>query len=151
MPDDPIGLKVKESLSQDEYFGRIINLLCQENLSDKEQSIVNHYTLDQGLLYYKLRLCIPNNSEIKTKILWEAHNSPTTGHGGYVKTLNTVQRSYFWPGLKWYVLQYVTQCLSCQKNKAERVKMPGKLHPLDIPQMKWECISMDFVTSLPTV
>ena len=36
MPDDPIGLEVKESLSQDEYFGRIINLLCQENLSDKE-------------------------------------------------------------------------------------------------------------------
>ena len=99
MPDDPIGFEVKESLAQDEYFGRIINLLRQDNLSDKEQSIVNHYTLDQGLLYYKLRLCIPNNSEIKAKILWEFHNSPTAGHGGYVKTLNRVQRSYFWPSL----------------------------------------------------
>ena len=29
--------------------------------------------------------------------------------------------------------------------------MLGKLHPLDIPKMKWECISMDFVTSLPSV
>ena len=148
---DPIGLEVKESLSQDEYFGRIISLLCQENLSDKEKSIVNHYTLDQGLLYYKLRLCIPNSSEMKAKILWKAHNSPTAGHGGYVKTLNMVQISYFWLGLKRYVLQYITQCLSCQKNKAEKVNMPGKLHPLDIPQMKWECNSMDFVTSLPTV
>ena len=112
---------------------------------------MNHYTLDQGILYYKLRLCIPNNNEIKAKILWEAHNSPIAGHGGYVKTLNTVQRSYFWPRLKRYVLQYVTQCLSCERNKAKRVKMFGKLHPLDIPQMRWECISMDFVTSLPTV
>ena len=151
MPDNPIGLEVKERLAQDEYFGKIINLLCQENLSDKEQSIVNHYTLDQGLLYYKLRLCIPNNNEIKAKILWEAHNSPIAGHGGYVKTLNTVQRSYFWPGLKRYVLQYVIQCISCERNKAKRVQIPCKLHPFDIPQMKWECISMDFVTSLPTV
>ena len=29
--------------------------------------------------------------------------------------------------------------------------MLGKLHSLDIPQMKWECINMDFITSLPTV
>ena len=36
IPNDPMGLEVKESLDQDEYFGRIINLLCQENLADKE-------------------------------------------------------------------------------------------------------------------
>ena len=49
------------------------------------------------------------------------------------------------------MLKYVTECLSCQRIKAEHVKMPGKLQPLDIPQMKWEFISMDFVVSLPTV
>ena len=69
MLDDPIGFEVKESLAQDEYFGRIVNLLGQENLLDKEQSIVNHYTLDQGIIFYKLRLCTPKNSEIKAKIL----------------------------------------------------------------------------------
>ena len=29
--------------------------------------------------------------------------------------------------------------------------MPGKIQPLDIPKMKWECNSMDFITGLPTV
>ena len=94
---------------------------------------MTNYTLDQGILYYKLRLCIPNISEIKAKILWEAHNSPVDGHSGYVKTLNAMQKNYFWLGLKRYVLQYVTQCLTCQWNKAKRVKLPRELHPLDIP------------------
>ena len=48
-------------------------------------------------------------------------------------------------------LEYVEKCLVCQKVKAERIKLPGKLHPLAIPKMKWECISMDFVTGLPKV
>ena len=72
MLNDPLGLEVRESLTQDEYFGRIITLLGQENLSKKEQSIVNNYTLDQGILYYKLRLCIPNINEIKARIFLES-------------------------------------------------------------------------------
>ena len=36
MPYDPLGSKVKKGLTQDEYFGKIINLLGQENLTDKE-------------------------------------------------------------------------------------------------------------------
>ena len=114
MLDDPLGLEVKESLAQDEYFGRIVTLLSQENLLEKEQNVVTNYTLDQGLLYYKLHLCISNISEIKAKILWEAHNSSVVGHCGYVKTLNAMQKIYFWPRLMWYILQCVTQCLSCQ-------------------------------------
>ena len=29
--------------------------------------------------------------------------------------------------------------------------MSEKLQPLDIPKMKWKCISMNFITRLPTV
>lgn len=47
------------------------------------------------------------------------------------------------------ILSYVTRCLPCQKIKAERVKYPGKLQPNDVPQMKWETISMDFIIGLP--
>ena len=48
-------------------------------------------------------------------------------------------------------LEFTRQCLVCQKVKAERVKILGKLQPLDIPQMKWECNSMDFIKGLPKV
>ena len=45
---------------------------------------------------------------------------------------------------------YVTHCPKCQVNKAQRSKVGGLLHPLDIPNGKWESISMDFIVGLPT-
>ena len=48
------------------------------------------------------------------------------------------------------VQEYVTHCQKCQVNKAERLKTGGLLHPLEIPNGKWESISMDFIVGLPT-
>ena len=48
-------------------------------------------------------------------------------------------------------LEYTKQCLICQKVKSKRLKILGKLQPLDILEMKWECISMDFITGLSKV
>ena len=60
----------------------------------------------------------------------------------------SLKEKFFWPRMKKDALEYCKQCLICQKVKAERVKIPGKLQPLDIPQMKWECISMNFSIGL---
>ena len=48
-------------------------------------------------------------------------------------------------------LEFTKQCLICQKVKVKQVKIPRKLQPLDAPHMKWECISMDFITGIPKV
>ena len=34
--------------------------------------------------------------------------------------------------------------------KVEQKRLPGELQPLDVPGKKWESISMDFITALPT-
>ena len=49
------------------------------------------------------------------------------------------------------ILEFCKQCPVCQKVKAKRVRILGKLQPLDIPQMKLECIRMDFITNSPKV
>jgi len=46
------------------------------------------------------------------------------------------------------VVDYVASCLVCQKAKIEHQRPGGTLEPLDIPQWKWDSISMDFVTHL---
>ncbi|KAI3671895.1 hypothetical protein L1987_87092 [Smallanthus sonchifolius] len=42
-----------------------------------------------------------------------------------------------------------SKCLTCSKVKAEHQKPSGLLQQPEIPQWKWEQISMDFITKLP--
>jgi len=43
----------------------------------------------------------------------------------------------------------VAECLVCQQNKVETIKILGLLQPLSIPSQCWEEVSMDFITGLP--
>ena len=52
--------------------------------------------------------------------------------------------------MKWEITAFVSNCLTCQLIKAEQWKPPGLLKPLEIPEWKWEHITMDFVFGLPT-
>jgi len=51
--------------------------------------------------------------------------------------------------MKREVSEFVYACLVCQKAKIEHQRPSGKLQPLEIPQWKWDNISMDFVVGLP--
>ena len=52
--------------------------------------------------------------------------------------------------MKREIAAFVSRCLTCQEIEAEYQKPPGLLQPLDIPEWKWEHITMDFVSGLPT-
>ncbi|KAJ4958242.1 hypothetical protein NE237_025353 [Protea cynaroides] len=60
-----------------------------------------------------------------------------------------LKKLYWWRGMKADVAKFVSQCLNCQKVKAERQRPAGLLQPLPEPAWKWDCITMDFVTGLP--
>ncbi|GJU20129.1 putative reverse transcriptase domain-containing protein [Tanacetum coccineum] len=51
--------------------------------------------------------------------------------------------------MKAEIATYVSKCLMCAKVKIEYRKMSGLLVQLEIPQWKWENITIDFVTKLP--
>ncbi|GKC66926.1 putative reverse transcriptase domain-containing protein [Tanacetum coccineum] len=47
------------------------------------------------------------------------------------------------------IATYVSKCLSCAKVKAEHQRPSGLLVQPNIPEWKWDNITMDFVTKLP--
>ncbi|KAF1315780.1 reverse transcriptase, partial [Globisporangium splendens] len=116
---------------------------------------VSKYSVVDGLLLYQTRedeeprLVIPDNEDLKNRVIYENHDVLTAGHPGYYKTYLAVQKKYYWPRMIKYIQRYVNMCEMCQRNKASQMKRPGLLNPLSIPSGRWVEISMDFVVSLP--
>ncbi|KAJ9557796.1 LOW QUALITY PROTEIN: hypothetical protein OSB04_012410 [Centaurea solstitialis] len=102
-----------------------------------------------GVCYFKGRIWIPSVEQLRKMIRDEAHQSKYSIHPGSDKMYKGLKEHYWWPGMKRDIATYVSKCLTCAKVKAEHQKPSGLLQQPEIPEWKWEQISMDFVTKLP--
>ena len=87
--------------------------------------------LDDGILKFGNRLCVPND--------------------GGTKMYKDLKQNCWWSGMKRDIAQYVAYCLVCQQVKAQHQRPVGSLQPLAILEWKWEHITMDFETGLRTL
>ncbi|GJR37029.1 putative reverse transcriptase domain-containing protein [Tanacetum coccineum] len=60
------------------------------------------------------------------------------------------KRLYWWPNMKADIATYVSKCLTCAKVKVEHQRPSGLLEQPAIPEWKWDNITMDVITKLPT-
>ncbi|GJX69293.1 putative reverse transcriptase domain-containing protein [Tanacetum coccineum] len=60
-----------------------------------------------------------------------------------------MKKLYWWPNMKADIATYVSKCLTCAKVKAEHQSPSGLLVQPEIPQCKWDNITMDLITKLP--
>ncbi|WVZ81516.1 hypothetical protein U9M48_028883 [Paspalum notatum var. saurae] len=108
------------------------------------------FTLDnQGVLWFKNRLVVPKDMELRKKILEEAHKSVLAMHPGSNKMYQDLKQRFWWTRMKREIAKYVSECHVCRRVKADHLKPGGMLQPLNIPAWKWEDIHMDFVVGLP--
>ena len=131
--------KIKDNQLQDPDLARIV-----EHITEcPDFGIVN------GILYFRNRLCVPNVDDLKNEIITEAHGTRYSMHPGSTKIYRNLKNHFWWNNMKWEIAAFVSRCLTCQLIKAEHKKPPGLLQPLEIPEWKWEHITMDFVSGLP--
>ncbi|GKC66193.1 putative reverse transcriptase domain-containing protein [Tanacetum coccineum] len=87
--------------------------------------------------------------DVRTLIMDEADKSKYSVHPVADKMYYDLRDRYWWPGMKKDIAVYVSMCLTCLKVKVEHQRRSGLLQQPEIPEWKWEGISMDFVTKLP--
>ncbi|GJY26428.1 putative reverse transcriptase domain-containing protein [Tanacetum coccineum] len=129
-----------------------------ERLRLKEENFINedlHGMINKlepradGTLCLNKRSWIPCFGELRALIMHESHKSKYSIHPGSDKMYQDLKKLYWWPNMKAEIATYVSKCLTCAKVKIEYQKPSGLLVQPEIPQWKWENITMDFVTKLP--
>jgi hypothetical protein len=139
---------IEEEYLNDDFIQETMNLIRKGIRKSKKISL-SECTIQNDRLYYQNRLVIPDHDELKLKLLQYVHDSPVGGHNGRAKTLELLQRQYYWPQMHETVRRYVASCHVCSRIKASREKYHGLLKPLPVPDRRWKHISVDFVTGLP--
>ena len=109
------------------------------------------YTLDQrGLLCYKGKAVVPEQKSLIQELMYLYHDDQFAGHWGVDKTIELLQRKFYWPSLAVDVREYIATCSVCQHMAIPRHKPYGKLESLPVPERPWQDISLDFITQLPS-
>ena len=111
--------RVLEAQKNDEKIDVIVN----QNRVGKETEFT---VKEDGFLYYRDWVYIPNDDELKKFILKEAHSGSFAMHLGSTKMYPDLKTSYWWSGMKRDVSKFVTKCMVCQKVKAE-YQVPSRL------------------------
>ncbi|GJS16837.1 putative reverse transcriptase domain-containing protein [Tanacetum coccineum] len=102
-----------------------------------------------GTLCFNGRSWLPCYGDLRTVIMHESYKSKYSIHPGYDKMYQDMKKLYWWPNMKANIATYVSKSLTCAKVKAEHQRPSGLLVQPEIPQWKWDNITMDFVTKLP--
>lgn len=144
-----VGLlkRVAQGYSTDDVMG---HWLKENDLVlgiQKEELTVGNQV--ETILHWEGRLCVPNTAGLCEAFIRQCHDP--VGHFGVEKTLEMTRHSYFWPGMKDDVSEFVKSCPTCQISKTLMVKPVGRLHSLPVPQAKFLDIGSDFIGPLPVL
>jgi hypothetical protein len=107
-------MEVGSNLLQVIWKGQVEDAKIQEikcNIKEEKSPIFSED--EEGVLWYKGRICVPNIKELKDKILPEAHESTYSIHLGGNKMYHDLKATYWWYGMKGDVVECVALCDTC--------------------------------------
>jgi hypothetical protein len=112
---EAMEMEVGSSLLQQIRRGQFEDEKTQEiKCKIKEEKLPGFLEDEEGVLWYKGRICGPNIKELKDKILREAHESAYSIHPGWNKMCHDLNATYWWYRMKRDVADYVALYDTCQ-------------------------------------
>lgn len=98
---------IVDTYSTEEKSSSILAALAVNSAS------ISHFTLKDGVLRYKTRIWVGNDSAVHNRIIVALHSSVVGGHFGIRVIVRRVKQVLVWTGLKTSVSNFVTSCQIC--------------------------------------
>ncbi|KAG2903322.1 hypothetical protein PC115_g15360 [Phytophthora cactorum] len=96
----------------------------------------------------RIGIVVPNDYDLRMRIMYEYHDAPTAGYPGREKTYVLLTRDFYWNHQYKWVCKYVRACEVYQRVKPAAFSQ-APLQSLPTPSECWQSISMDFGFGLP--
>ena len=104
-----------------------------------------------GTWYKEGRHVITGSLTDKQSVIKSCHDPLVYGHPGISKTMQLVERDYWWLQMKLDIMDYIKGCAECQRYKVNNKPTCTALRPIyPKPEaMPFKTIAIDFITKLP--
>jgi hypothetical protein len=103
---------------------------------------------DDGFVYYKGRLYIPNDRKLRQDVVKSCHDAILAGHPGKNGTTELVSRYYWWLRMAGFISAYVEGCDRCQRYRKD-LHPKALIQPQEVPEGPWQTIGIDLIGPLP--
>lgn len=137
--------------TKDEEFIRLKNEVENDpsNHSDHliKDSTLYRYTKKgrRGKRVWKIVIPI----DFRQEIFVECHTSILAAHGGYLKTLDRIKRSYYWKNMNIDIAKFVKECEKCKEVKATNKSQKSPMGDQRKAKYPWHMVSADFMGPFP--
>ena len=89
--------EIKETQKEDEFVrslwpkANVIVLGKIDDLASRKGQVYARYTIEDGMLKRNGKVVVPNQNNLRQRVIRECHDSPCAGHPGVEKTYDLVK------------------------------------------------------------
>lgn len=138
-----------EVLAHEALMTKLKSIPYDESILSKLSSDKEYIKSEDGLIYRRGRIVVPDDKALKGLIIQSHHDAISAGHPGQAKTQELIYRSFWWSSIKRDIKSYVRGCETCQRAKIDHQPKAAPLNPNPIADRNWQYVSADMVTHLP--
>ena len=104
--------EIKKAAKNDPDYQQAAKQEAEAEGLSPENRKVGEIRYNDGLLYRKNLLWVPN--ELVQRIMESEHDTKIAGHMGQDKTIQLIQRNFWWPRMNERIIDFVRSCPECQ-------------------------------------